>query len=533
MAAEYELTLNDYLEILRRRIVQIVGAFSAILIVVTAVALLLPPVFESTGTIMIESQQIPTDLVASTVNSVAAERIAVVQQRVMTRENLQKLIDKYHLFKEEKRNLTGSELIDKLRDAITVEFLSPDAGSVAGNSAKKGQATIAFTVAVDYYDAELSYKVANDLVTLFLDENVKSRSERATETTEFLTQEVERQKAALEKAESLVAAYKQQHSNALPEQMDLQTSMLQRTEDSLRSVDRDYEMTQEELRLLDVDLTAAKSMTDAKSPGSAASQMTELEKQKAEYAKLLGTYTENHPSVRALKRKIEILEKSGNTPVAPAGDKPSTNAPMNTEVAKIQAKIDIGKAKLAALSQQQARLRGQIGQAEKQLSQVPQVELGLASLLRDHEVAKKKYDEVVAKLTNAKITENLEHENKAERFVLLEPPQLPEKPIKPNRLKIGVLGFFLAIAGGLGFAMLLESLNERVRGVEAVALILKQRPMVTIPYIVTQSELGKSNNRGRFYAAGVVIVLCAVLAVVHYFFMPLDILLTKIQVKLM
>jgi polysaccharide chain length determinant protein (PEP-CTERM system associated) len=531
MAADYELTLNDYLEILRRRIIQIVGAFSVVMIVALAFALLLPPVFESTGTIMIESQQIPTDLVAASVNSLAAERISVVQQRVMTRENLQKLIDKYHLFKEERKNLTGSELIDKFRDSISVEFVNSDSGAAGGP--KKGQATIAFTVAVDYFEAELAYRVANDLVTLFLDENVKSRSERATETTEFLTQEVARQKAALEKAESLVAAYKQQHGSALPEQMTLQTSMLQRAEDDLRSVERDYQMTQDELRFLDVDLNAAKSMSDPRSPSAVVSQLSELDKLKAEYAKLLGTYTENHPSVRALKRKIEQFEKAGEPSVTPANDKPSSNLALSPEAAKIQAKIDIGKAKLSALGQQQARLRAQIGQAERQLSQVPQVELGLASLLRDHEVAQKKYDEVVAKLTNAKISENLEHENKAERFVLLEPPQLPDKPIKPNRIKIGVMGFFLAIAAGLGFAMLLETLNERVRGVEAVALILKQRPMVAIPYITTQSELGRSNNRSKYYAAGVVIMLCVALAVVHYFFIPLDLLLTKIQVKLM
>lgn len=496
MAAEYELTLNDYLEILRRRTVLIVVTFAVILSGSLAVAVMLSPVYESTGTILIESPQVPADLVETAISTYADERIAVIKQRVMTRENLQKSIEKYHLYKDERSKMTGSEVIDLMRDNINIELVrsTDDSGSPAK---KKQPGAIAFTVSFDYKDAKHAHKVANELVTLFLDENVKSRTEKASETTEFLKQEVERQKVALEKSEALVADYKRQHGNALPEQMELQMSMLQRTEEDLRTVEREYKTAQAELKLMEVDLAGAKAgVNTVQTPQGVGQPGTELEKAKAEYTKLIATYTENHPSVRAMKRRIEALEKSETASVVPAGqDSKSTAAvspALNYQESRIQTRIDMAKAQISAMAQQQANLRAKIKQLEGQLTQVPQVELGLNALMRDHEIAKKKYDEVVSKLTNAKISENVESENKSEHFTLLEPPQVPEKPIKPNRPKIAFVGFILSILGSVGLTLLLESFNQRVRGMDAITMLLGHRPLVAIPYITTEDEDRKS-----------------------------------------
>jgi capsular polysaccharide biosynthesis protein len=93
---------------------------------------------------------------------------------------------------------------------------------------------------------------------------------------------------------------------------------------------------------------------------------------------------------------------------------------------------------------------------------------------------------------NAQIALSLESENKSERFSLLEPPILPEKPFKPDRKKIFALGIFLAIASSLGFVMLLESINKRVYGVDALTHVLGNRPLVVIPYLSIEEEKGRN-----------------------------------------
>mgnify|MGYP001615929202 FL=1 len=155
----------------------------------------------------------------------------------------------------------------------------------------------------------------------------------------------------------------------------------------------------------------------------------------------------------------------------------------------------------------------------------------MITLVRDYENAQKKYEEIRAKQMSAQISENLEQENKAERFILLEPPLMPDKPIKPDRKKMVAMGFFLALAGSGGLVMLLENINRRVRGSEALTTIIRQRVLTTIPYISTQSEIIRRKKWARLLGILAVIVLLLSLALLHFLYMPLDILALKIMAR--
>ncbi len=516
--ADYELTLHDYIDILRRRALVMVAVFLAVLATASAFALLLPPVYQSSGTILIESQQISSEFIPTSVTGYASERIEVIKQRVMTRENLLRIIRKYNLFRDKTNSRVTSELIDDLRKRIDISLLNTDLGG-----RRRGRATIAFSISFEDRYAELAYRVTNELVTLFLDENIKSRVERATETTEFLSQEAKRLKGDLEKMETLVANYKQEHADALPEHLGLKIDILQRTESTLAELDRDYQATQNELTRLDLELTAA--MEGKESSGG----MTELEKLKAEYREATINYTDTHPTVRALKRKIAALEKSGNTDEDTANTVSSVNSAL---VFKLKTLISTAKGRLASLQAQRKPMRQKIADLEKQIIKTPQVELGLSSLLRDHGNAKKKYEEIQSKQLGAQIAENLEGENKSERFSLIDPPLLADKPIKPNRFKIIILGLFAAIAAAGGIALLLEMLNQRIRGKGALTTILGQAPLVEIPYITTRDEHDRRKSLIKKVIISAVIVFILALAVIHFAYMDLDLLFFKILARL-
>lgn len=523
MAAEYELTLSDYLSILKRRAWLLAGTFVGILAVSLAVAIGIPPVYQSTGTILVESQQIPVDLVPATINTYADERIEIIRQRVMTRENLLKIIDKYRLFTEQGKSLTVSEKIDEMRESVVVSLMN-------ANIKGKGQAAIAFKLSFEHRRPEIANKVANELVTLFLDENIKQRTERATETTEFLTQEADKLKVELEKVEGQHAAYKQEHGEALPQHQELRMTMISRTEAELKEVERDLKTAQEELRFLDLELSAAKAGITPRTGASYATRdPQDLGSLKAEHARLLSLYKEAHPDVVAVKRKIEALEAAGAKNGAGGADK--SGAPVPLEVARVQTKIATTHARVDSLEAQRKSLRGKIGSYERQVLQSPQVERGLMTLMRDHENAQKKYDEIRSKQMTAKISENLEQENRAERFILLEPPLMPDKPVKPNRKMIAAMGFLLALAGSGGLVMLLETLNQRVRGSEALAILIRQRVLVTIPYIATQGEAERRKQWLKRVLIFAAIALVALLALLHFLYLPLDILMMKLLAR--
>lgn len=526
MSADYQLNLHDYLAILKRRALLIVATFGGVFAVAVAVALLIPPVYQSTGTIMVESQQIPNDLVQATVTSFADERIEIIKQRVMTRENLLRIANKYRLYEDARSTFTPSEAVDDMRDRIRVELVN-------ANVQARQRATIAFRVSYEHRRPEVAQRVANELVTLFLDENVKVRTERATQTTEFLTQEADKLRTELETLEGQIASYKLEHGGALPDNLALSMTGIQRLEAELRNAERDQRAAQEELRSLEIELSSVRAGVGVSAgvPGAALPPKLELERAQAELARIAATYTDNHPDVRALKRKIQGLEQAvrADTQSTPsAGGSGAINSPVDLAVARLESRIQSVRSQAALLTSQQASLRGRIAQLEGQMLRAPQVERGLATLMRDQQTAQKKYDEIRAKQMTAQVAENLEGDQKAERFSLLEPPLTPDRPIKPDRRKMIALGFFLALAAAGGVVALLETLHGRVRGVEAVTAITGLRPMVTVPYITHSAEAAHNRRLLLQLGAGAGAVVLVGVAVVHFLYMPLDLVVIKI-----
>ena len=234
--------------------------------------------------------------------------------------------------------------------------------------------------------------------------------------------------------------------------------------------------------------------------------------------------------MRALKRQIENLEKAVDAPTDQKSDKPDLESEL--VLGKIRAQIESAKIRLNSLAQQKKSLQEKNSQLQAQVTQSPQVEKGLSTLMRDYDNAKSKYEEVKSKQLNAKIAENLEQENKAERFSLLEPPVFPDKPIRPNRMKIVVLGIIGAFASALALAALLEVLEGKLRGVDAITSVINMRPLVIVPYVYTQHELKRKKSTTRYVLLAIGLLLIVLLIAIHFLWMPLDLLLIKLMARL-
>jgi polysaccharide chain length determinant protein (PEP-CTERM system associated) len=527
MAEPYEATLTDYWYVVKRRARLLIISFAGIFLVAVLVAYLMPPTYRSSGTILVESQQVPDDVIRSTVSSYVDERIAVIKQRVLTRTNLLKIVDKYGLFKDQS-GMTGSALLDMMRQRVNVETIGAEVG-------KTGQkTTIAFTLSYDDKEPDMAFKVANDLVTLFLEENVKTRTERATETTDFLAEEAKKLKADLEDIETKMAEYKQRHGDALPDNLELRMSMATSLESEIKDVQRQIQDERNQLNMLDIELTSARSGLPVNGQSTPLTPAEQLAAAKIEYEKEIAVYKEAHPDIKALKRKIAALEKEV-TAGAKGGKGDSSGGTSSEEqnlvIAKIQARIDGGQANLKSLTEQEGQLRAKLAAYQDDIIQTPQVERGLTDLKRDYENAKDKYDDIRSKQMNAQISENMEAQKMAERFSLIESPLRPDVPIAPKRGKLIAMGFFLAVAGAAGLVMLLEAIDQRVRGAGALEALVGQPLLVSIPYISTIEERSRKRAKPRlkiliFGTASLLLIVS--LAIVHFFYKPLDILFYQV-----
>lgn len=564
-------TTGNYREIVHRRLALGVSVAVALSLLTLVVALGLPAIYKSKAVILIEQQEIPQDLVRSLITGYADQRIQIIAQRVLTNANLKEIIEKYNLYEEERRNEPLELVMERMRDDILVEPISAD--TVDQRSGKASKATIAFQLAFDSKSPLLAQRVANDLVSLFLNENLKQRTQATEETLQFLTEESTRLRASVASLEAALAEFKEQNSGALPEltQLNLQllTSREQdlvQLENQLRSLEQqkvylESELAQQQpttalfsstgqriptpedrLAQLENEYTALRARYGEAHPDVVAMQKeisslrqragsqraaTELEAHRdmlvAELSAAQERYSSAHPEVKRLRRELDSLSQQIDSAQREAVESRAQREPDNPVYIQLKARLEATLAEVEALRGRQASLQKKIDEFEARLTAAPQVERKYRALSRDYENALVKYQEVLAKKQEAEISKSLESEQKGERFTLIEPPITPEQPDRPNRAAIGVLGVLLALAGGVGAGALAETLDQRIYGRLGVVRVVGIPPLAVIPALETKAVRRSRVKRHVLITAIVVIVVLILLAAFNFVIMPLDV----------
>ena len=554
-------SIGDYLSIAWRRKFLILGPFLVVLSITVLTVFLLPATYRSTGTILIESQQIPQELIQSTVTSFADERIQIIKQRIMTSQQLLEIIKKFNLYAKELKNTARSEILDDMRNRIFIDRVSAN----VRNRNRGASALIAFTVAFEHQSQAITQKVASELVTLFLDENIRSRTSRAAEITEFLVNESDRLRSQIDVMEEQIATYKQKNKGRLPENLGISLERIEALKVLLFNTDREINTLVGKKKLLSIELENVGSNST-----NASSMEIELKNLQNEFVSLSARYGEKHPDVKAIKRKIEAFKiEYGNlggkseieaqreqvkSQLYELTQKYSNEHPdikrlkrkltsletmlkehdNNSEIIvgnkktpdylRTEARLESVNSNILTLQKSRLKLEKRIAQLDTHISQTPQVKRGLDALERDYENIKRKYQEMKAKQLQAELSMSLEEEQKGERFTLLEPPLFPDKPVKPNRPKLFMLGLILSIMSGLGVAGLAELLDGGIRGSLALASVTKMRPLVTIPYISTLRDAAIRKRNIKIIFFSLVVLGITFVTLVHFFYKPLDLI---------
>lgn len=567
--------LRDYVAALRRRGPQIAAVIAILFGIAVVVAVALPPVYKSTATILIEQQEIPPDLVRSTISSYADQRIQSISQQVMTRANLTRIVEKYDLYRDLRATKATEAVLERLSRDIRLDILKADV--VDQRSGAKTSATIAFNLSYSGETPERAQQVASELVTLFLSENLKGREQKTAETSTFLAQEAARLGKQVSEIEADLAAFKSRNLGRLPELAQLNMQMRDRADSEIKEVDRQMSALEERRFYLDAQLAQIKPNTPIIASGGerildASERLRALE---AQYASLSGGYSESHPDIARMRREIESLRKEAATgddgaegakrliglqaelaaarekysdthpdvvklkrAIAPLEAQRTTGAqpsprkvpkPENPAYIALQAQLESTQFELKSLRAKRKELQAKIAGYERRLEETPQVERKYLDLTRDHEAAVARYREIKTKQMQAQIGEELERDRKGERFSLIDPPQVPERPSSPNRPAILLLGAILALGGGVGVGGVLETADNSVRGPRMLARVVKAPVLAGIPYLRTD---GESRRRSHRRWMGVLLLVAAVVAaavIVDLAVMPLDVLWFKLM----
>jgi succinoglycan biosynthesis transport protein ExoP len=566
LALEQTLDLGDYLAAFRRRKGLIMTVAGIVFLIGVITAFVWPPTYQSSATILIEAQEVPTELIQSTVTSFAAQQIQVISQRVMARSNLMEIVEKYKLYEKDRKRKTTEELLAKMRedigiDMITAEIMDPRTG-------RPGVATIAFSLSYESTSPPQAQKVASELTTLFLNENLKSRTEKAAETYDFLTAEANRLIDDIARIEGQLSEFKEKNLYTLPESRELNTMSMQRAENELADIDTKIQ-TLEERKIY---LTGQLPLLDPYATGDIMSPTARLDALRTQYVSLSSRYSPDHPDVLSIKREIAALEKdTGNysTPddlraqlyllqqeLATAKQVYTAEHPdiksLNRQIAALEEElnnpvkqqqrqpVDVGadnpayvsiKTQLAAVDSEIRSLRARRTRAQEKLADyeqrlllTPKIEQEYRTIARELEQASAQYQATKAKQMTAEIGQEMEKERKGEKFTLIDPAVLPEEPVSPNRPAIIFLSLVLALGAGVGSAAVAESMSSAVRGAKGVAAILHTAPLAVIPYIANTADTRSRSKNKRLVLISTIAGIVILLLLVHFLFSPLDVL---------
>ena len=566
LALEQTLDLGDYLAAFRRRRGMIVLIAGAVFILGLITAFVWPPTYESSATILIEEQEIPVEMVQTTVTSYAGQRIQVISQRVMTRANLLEIIDKYALYVDERKRETTEEVLDTMRKDIKVDMVQADV--MDPRSGRPMAATIAFTVGFEGENPVLVQKVANELTTLYLNENLRTRTEKTEETREFIAAEAKRLNTEIQRLDAALSAFKEKNIGLLPESRELVTQQIQRTQteidnitDQIRSAKETKVYLQGQLAVLDPYTT-----DDATDPASrlqalrtqyislysryspdhpdvlrtkreiaalekevgvvdtTADELAQLETLQAKLDKARQTYSDEHPDVKNLKRQIAAMEKELQKPASVSHKSYAGANPSNPAYVTLSSQLEAQDIQVKLLTERQGKLKQKIAEYEDRLLQMPKVEAEYRTLARDYENTTMRYRDLKSKQMTAEVAQAMEKERKGEKFTLIDPPILPEKPISPNRPAIIFLSLVLALGAGIGSAAAAESMDSAVRGAKGVISILNTAPLAVIPYLASDADIGRERKRRWLMITGVMAGIIVVLLLINFLYSPLDVL---------
>ena len=570
---EEALNLNvGYGEMLKRRMPLALIIGLGLLLITVALTLGLPSVFKSRAVVLIEAQEIPQDLVRSLVTSFADQRIQVISQRVLTNNNLTSIITKYELYADQRKHDPIERVLEQMRKDISVAPISADV--VDPKQGRAVQATIAFELAYENKSPQLAQRVANEIVSLFLNENLKQRTETSKETLDFLTTESEKLRANVADLESKLSKFKQGNVEKLPELTNLNLEMMNRTEQEVSQVDSQMRSLDQQRVYLESELAQQKPTTmllsetgerilgpadrlrvlesefvpiaarygpnhpdvvakrkeiealraQAGGNSGAGEIALKLQRAQSDYAQANKKYSPEHPDVKRLAREVDSLKSELATANRTAPDPVVTKRPDNPAYIQLQARLDSTTNDMGALRSQRATLKAKLAQLEDRITKSPEVEREYRMLTRDYDNAQLKYREILAKRQEAELASNLESNQAGEKFTLIEPPVIPEEPAKPNRLAIGLLGVLLSMAGSVGSGALAESLDTRVYGRTGVTRLLGVPPLAVIPKLETEASKSQRRNRWAMVVAALLAVVFLVLLAIHFLVSPLDVL---------
>lgn len=518
MTEQKPLGLNDYIEIgLRRKwylIIPIILCFLSSIVVYRY----LPKIYRATTLILVQPQKVPESYVRPTITETVLSRLNTISQEILSRTRLEKVIEEFNLYPELRKKAPMEEVVETMRKAIEVK--------VQTGLQKRGEAKNAFTISYEGHEPRTVMLVTNKLASLFIEENLKVRETQAERTSEFITKELISIEEQLKKKEEDIRRFKERAMGELPEQLEANLRILERLQQQLRITNENIRASEDRAILLQTQIEQLKNREPApvtpiirKSSDSSRQDLIISENMpqdpviiqynnlKRDLANAQSKYKDTHPDVMDLKRKIANLEPKVKELIEKFEAEKQAKLKMETEgvieyelpppkpdpnierlIAQFTEQYNNAVLEARRSNEELKNLKDQIAFYQRRVENTPKREQELKLLTRDYDLLKANYQSLLDKKIQAQMAENLERKQQGEQFKILDPARIPEKPVKPDKRKVLLIGAVIGLVIGFGLTWFRESLDRSFHTVSEVENYLGIPVIATIPNFKAEAK---------------------------------------------
>ncbi|MSV34421.1 MAG: hypothetical protein EXQ47_02320 [Bryobacterales bacterium] len=495
------LDVEDYIDVVRRHRGWIFGPFLFTVVASVVGAYLYPDSYTSQAVVKIVPQQVPQNMVQSAINQQMSDRINSMAQTILSRTVLTTIINTFGLYTQERSRMPIEDVIERMKKNVQILPVS----SVTASSDRLP----AFAVTFSYGNRLLAQRVVQDLVSRFIDENIRNRSNATFQTTQFIRDQMDDAKKLLDDTENKVANFRMQNNGRLPDQVDSNMRSLSGLQSEATFLNSQISRANQEKLQLESNIRIMKDQLNALTRDPAAATgaerkserlvETEREVQSADnqLSALRQHYKENYPDVQAAVGRLKLARqkrdevvaedaaKKSETPAAKAEDRAATREAreLDGNIRRLQTAVEGRELEVEEYSKQMKRSSESIKAYQGRLETVPLGEKQYMDLMRDRDLAKDKYIDLSGKLGKAEIAQEMEGRKQGETLELLDPASLPTTPTEPKRPLVIAAGAVLGLLLGVVIAGAREMKDTSLKNLKDVRAYTQMAILGSIPLL--------------------------------------------------
>jgi|SRR5208282_5356166 polysaccharide chain length determinant protein (PEP-CTERM system associated) len=507
MSENRELTMDDYLAMLRRRLKVILIPALLAPLVGFMVSYGFTPTYKSTATVLVVGQKVPDNYVQPVITEDFTQRVQTLSQEVVSPTRLRPVIQSLGLAKPDDE----TKLISDIQSNMQVEpmITSMSAAAQAGiAAAKKKKPSVTdepvpgFTVNYTDSKADRAQKICNALTSLIVDENLRERAGIAAGTTDFLSRQLDDAKRALDEQDGKLAAFKKQYFGQLPTDADNNMRMLMSLNTQLDATTQTLSRAQQDKAytesMLAQQIAAWKTSQSSTNPQTLEQGLTQLQ---AQLLQLQARYTDDYPDVIKTKADIAEVEKKLKEVNAAAANSTETSEKANAseppEIRQLRLQIHQYQSVIEQATVDQKRLQSSINVYESRTAMSPGIEEQWKLLTRDNDNAQALYKDLLAKKNQSAVATNMENQQEGEQMEILATAGLPETPSFPNRPLFAAGGLGVGLGFGLIIAIVLEFGDKSIRTPKDAAAIMDLPLLISVPWLGEEEVQAPAHGNGH------------------------------------